>query len=357
MAWLWAVGAWAADPEARARKADAWADAARVAYEQGDDAGAMAKAAKALRFAPEHVQAHFFQGEALARRCSGQPCAEADLERMFTSFELVARQDPTGVFGGLARGVLAALRPPPGGAPLAYEGPSCPADAVAAFEQAEAAFAEARLEVALERYTAAAAACPAHPMYEVWRGDALYGLRRFDEAAAAYTHALELEPCYWVAHRFLADTLLAKGDARGAFDHAVWSVACNPTYAEGKGTLGSILTSAGGRMPWPTVPTRAAQPTAAAPWPQVAARREALLAAGAAPLDAEREALREALPTAPAEFEWAVLRAAEQDGKLDAAIFLMMLDEPLHASFLQWRVDHVADLRALVGSLAAAGLP
>lgn len=317
----------------------------------------MANAEKALRLAPEHVEAHFFLAEALARRCSGQPCPEAEVDRMFTSFELVARQDPTGVLGGLARGVLAALRPPPGGAPLTYVGPPCPPEAEAAFEQAEAAFAEARLEVALERYTEAARACPAHPTYEVWRGDALYGLRRYDEAVAAYTHALELEPCYWVAHRFLADTLLAKGDARGAFDHAVWAVACNPTYAEGKGTLGSILTSAGGRLPWPTVPARAAQPTAAAPWPEVAARRAELLAGGADALDAEREALRAVLPTAPAEFEWAVLRAADKDGKLDAAIFLTLLDEPLHAAFLAWRVDHAEELRALVGSLAAAGLP
>jgi tetratricopeptide (TPR) repeat protein len=203
MGWLlWAWAAWAANPEARAKKADERAQAARAAYEQGDDEGAVANAEKALRLAPEHVEAHFFLAEALARRCSGQPCPEAEVDRMFTSFELVARQDPTGVLGGLARGVLAALRPPPGGAPLTYVGPPCPPEAEAAFEQAEAAFAEARLEVALERYTEAARACPAHPTYEVWRGDALYGLRRYDEAVAAYTHALELEPCYWVAHRF-----------------------------------------------------------------------------------------------------------------------------------------------------------
>lgn len=134
---------------------------------------------------------------------------------------------------------------------LSPAAPTCTPEAQAAYARAEAAFGSAKHDVALAAYDEALAACPEQTTWWTYSGDALLALGREHDALDRYAHALALDPCMHVAHRFTADVLartsdLTGDDPRRALSHATMAIACNPAYSTGWTTFDALWTAAGG---------------------------------------------------------------------------------------------------------------
>ena len=101
--------------------------------------------------------------------------------------------------------------------------------AMAAWDKAEVAFGQGDVLGAREYYEVATASCE-HPRLWTYYGDTFFNLGDMDGAIAAYDHALEIEPCYWVARRFKGDALVAKGFRDEGIRWTASALACNPQY-------------------------------------------------------------------------------------------------------------------------------
>jgi tetratricopeptide (TPR) repeat protein len=97
-----------------------------------------------------------------------------------------------------------------------------------ALAKAEKAFSSGDLNGALVFYKQAAEADPT--MYEapLFAGDAEYKLKHYDEAGTWYAKAIGIDPNRETAYRYWGDTLMHKGDRKGAQSKFIDAVVAEP---------------------------------------------------------------------------------------------------------------------------------
>ena len=337
----------------RQARAEALAVEAQDALGRGDYLTALKQMEKALGKNPDNVRAHYVRGvlaEVVAAGSTDPKEARQVLVVAQADFTYVSQQDPDGILGGLARGRLTgqtARRPS-----LPVPEVTCPPEAQAAFDAAEAAFSRHDAKTAEQFYATAVAACPANPTWQVYLGDAYFVQNDRPEAMRHYERALAVDPCNWQAHRFLADQYIGAGQDPDAYAHLVEALACNPNYAEARGAMGEVVARGSVPLRWPDAPAQGAQAAAGEPWATLAAERTRALTGGATPMDAERAAVKAALVAwrakRTANEAFRLLSDAEAAGRLDAAIYALLLDAPLFPEFLTWRAAHRDELAAYI---------
>lgn len=337
----------------RQRRAEEHAVAAHVAFEQGDVASCWKLVEKSLRKDPQNLRARYLRGAIFAALAFQEEDGKRQAEMFAVAkadFAFVAKGDPNGVLGGIARGFLTGKgegRPSLDVPPVA-----CPEAATTAFNTAELAFSRHDFATARVAYLLAIESCPQDPTFHVYLGDAYFADGDRAEAMRRYEHALVIDPCNWQALRFMADHEVKIGEPGAAYGHLVEAMACNPNYAEGRGSLAQVVATGSVPIRWPDVPPQVRQVDAGEPWTTLAAERARALAAGATPMDAERAAVKATLvawraaPTANEAFR--LLSDAEAAGTLDHAIYALLLDRPLFPEFLAWRATHRPELAAYI---------
>lgn len=337
------------EPTARERKAAEYASQAHDALQEGRIEEAYKLADKALKKDGANVRAHFVRGMILLV-LAGET-QEEDKQKMFIAYsrsdlEFVSKNDPEGTLGGIARGFLSGGGQ--GRPSLDVPAVTCPDASVSAFNAAEQAFSHQDFPTARVAYLLALEGCPQNPTWHVFLGDVYFAEGDRAEALRRYDRALALDACNWQAHRFIADHAVTSGQLDVAYDHLVDAVSCNPNYAEGRGSMGDLLRSSGGKYRWPDAPSQGVEAQSGEPWATLAAERAKAVEAGASRMDGERVGVKAALAAwraAPTENEvFRLLDEAEAAGKLDHAIYALLLDKALFESFLAWRVDHRAEL-------------
>jgi len=223
--------------------------------------------------------------------------------------------------------------------------PSCSADSVATFDQAESAFGQRHMEDARALYTKALEGCPTNAAWVVYMGDTWMDEDQ-QQALATYAHALTVDPCQPQAWRFTADVLLRHEPfsevAEQARQASLAALACEPTYDEAWITLGGVLSSSG------QTPVARFQPGDDGPgW---AVYQQALTTAeGADPLARRVAAVRAVLRQGPPETPlWGLISNASGKGMLEEAILFDLLDQELIPVYLAQRVDRLPRLKAYV---------
>ncbi len=337
------------DPSPRQRKAEEMAAQSQEALQAGRVDEAFELAQKALKKDGGNVKAHFVRGMVLLL-LAGQ---ETDVKQQATlidysrsDLDFVSKNDPEGVLGGIARGFLSgggktrpSLTPPP---------VTCSDASVSAFNAAEQAFGRQDFATARLAYLLALEGCPDNPTWHVFLGDVYFSEGDRAEALRRYDRALAIDPCNWQAHRFIADHAIGAGNMDLAYDHVVDALSCNPNYAEARGSMGDIVRGAGGTLRWPDAPSQGMEAQSGEPWATLAAERARAIEGGASKMDGERIGVKAALVAwraAPTDNEvFRLLDEAEGAGKLDHAIYALLLDKALFESFLAWRGEHRAEL-------------
>lgn len=149
-------------------RAEKDAVAAHDAFERGELAGCWKLVQKALRKDPENVRARYLRG-AMAAALAYQE-TDPELQAGMTivakaDFAFVARADPEGVLGGIARGFLTGKGE--GRPSLDVPPVDCPEAANAPFEAAELAFSRHDYNTARVGYLLAIEHCPQNPTFHV----------------------------------------------------------------------------------------------------------------------------------------------------------------------------------------------
>jgi tetratricopeptide (TPR) repeat protein len=343
----------------QAERAEKLAEKALNNIEARRIAPAYKQVVRAIELNPESARAHYVLGYlAFLAAQQGGPESANLMAMSQQQFALASELDPTGVNGGLARGALGSS---PEYAPsLPVPEVVCPAGTERSYDEAEAAFARGDMPKARALYLAAIDGCPGNPSWKVYVGDTWFSEGKTAEAIAAYQDALKVDPCNWQAHRFLADVKMGLGTGypNEAYGHLVDSLSCNPNYQAARGQLGSLMRDLPGNIHWPVAPPQASQAGKGEPWRSLAAERQKGLSTGLSAIDAEKAAVIATLAQwrqAPTKDEVFVrLAKAEEEGKLEAAIFALLLDEPLFEAFLSWRP---ANLEAFRDYVAGVPLP
>lgn len=348
----------AATPQ-QAERAEKLAETALNNIHAGKIAPAYTQVVRAVELNPESARAHYVLGYlAFLVAQQGGPESENLMALAQKQFTLASELDPTGVNGGLARGALGSSAAQVPSLPVPEV--ICPAGTERSYADAEAAFARGEMPKARALYLVAIEGCPQNPTWKVYVGDTWFSEGKTAEAIAAYQEALTVDPCNWQAHRFLADAKMGLGIGyrKEAYDHLVDALSCNPNYQEARGQLGSLMRDLPGNIHWPVAPPQARQADMGEPWRSLAAERQRGLSAGMSAMEAEKAAVTTVLSTwrqAPTSDEVFVrLSRAEAEGKLEAAIFALLLDQPLFDAFLTWRPTHLDTFRDYV---AEAPLP
>lgn len=340
-------------------KAEEEAGAAYEAFEKGDIAGCWKLVEKALRKDPENVRARYLRGVIFAALAVQEKDAQRQKDMFIVAqadLAFVAKADPNGVLGGIARSFLTGKGE--GRPSLDVPEVQCPEAALRAFDTAETAFSRHDYATARVAYLLAIESCPQNPTFHVYLGDAYFADGDRAEAIRRYEHALVIDPCNWQALRFLADHKIKNGQPGEAYTHLVDAMSCNPNYAAGRGSLAEVVSAGSVPIHWPDAPTQTLQVDAGEPWTTLAAERARAFAAGATPMDAERTAVKAALvawrakPTANETFR--LLSDAETAGRLDEAIYALLLDRPMFPEFLAWRATHRAELVAYIKASLAS---
>lgn len=348
-------------------------EASVAAYKQGDLFKAIDKIDRAIKIAPGSQELRWARVQLLSRLLQTVDGAAATLVDTEVNQECarIANLDPDSGLGKLALGLLrkvstAELFPEPSTA--------CSDEAKARVNQAELLFGRDDMAGARRAYDEALALCPDNAIWWTWSGDAAFSLGAIQDALADYEHALSLEPCYWVAHRFAADVIFrTDGDRRQVYDHLVSAVACNPTYDLAWNDLEGLVGPGWRRelLSPPADPSRVSISAsgsgedatkaliAAAPWIAWSAQME--VAEGSA-LTRYRGAARAGLGLiAPMLAEdngatygvWSLLAEADAADQLDAALFLLSDDTALLSEYLAWRAEHPGESEALIRTLLA----
>ncbi len=268
----------------------------------------------------------------------------------------LAELDPASPYLPLCQRILAEVTDP---ILITESVPDCPADAVEQHRRAEAAFSRRDLDVAGTHYRRALHLCPEATSWWTYYGDIWFSLGDFAQAREGYQHSLSLDPCYWPAHRFWADTLLKEGDLVGARDRTAVAVACNPEYDIGWRFLEVITTRGGGAFRWvpvskPAISDPSDDLPADGPFSGAAGQlyrtsRASAAAEGGSVLQIERSAVERTLAALPGGGDasgplWQRLSEAQDAGYLDEAIFIFLLDEALLAEFLEYRSENLSRL-------------
>ncbi|MBW2257202.1 MAG: tetratricopeptide repeat protein [Deltaproteobacteria bacterium] len=217
----------------------------------------------------------------------------------------------------------------------------CPDLAVQIADDADFAWQEGRLAQAETSWAIALKACPENPRWWLYAGDVLFSKKDYGAAIQYWEHALELAPCYWTAHRFIADAHATLGDLDGAYHHATAAVACNPDYAIGWGFVDQVQDALGRS----SVGIRRVQ--------NVPAYHQSLASidpAGLSPLEQERLAVERTLDTLGDDLpaSWQLLAEAREAGRLDEAILILRFEQPLVPEYLAFRDEHPERLAAYV---------
>jgi tetratricopeptide (TPR) repeat protein len=340
----------------QAERAEKLAEKALTNIQAGKIKPAYNQVVQAVKLNPESARAHYVLGYlAFLVAQQGGPDSAGLLELAQQQFALASELDPSGVNGGLARGAMGSSTAHVPSLPVPEV--VCPAGTERSFADAEAAFSRGDMPKARALYLAAIEGCPQNPTWKVYVGDTWFSEGNTVEAIAAYQEALKVDPCNWQAHRFLADAKMGLGITyrREAYGHLVDALACNPNYQEARGQLGSLMRDMPGNIHWPVAPPQASQAGMGEPWRGLAAERQKGLSAGMSALEAEKAAVIAVLATlqqSPTNDEVFVhLAKAQAEGKLEAAIFALLLDEPLFDAFLSWRPDHLDAFRDYVAEV------
>lgn len=251
---------------------------------------------------------------------------------------------------------------------------TCPADAEAAYTNAEQRFAANDMAAAKAAYEEALAGCPEQARWRVYYGDTFFRTGDLDGAEREYRAALAIDPCDPVAWRFLADVHAKRGRADETWDAVLHTVACDPTYAAGWKDVAVVARNRGGELVLPeglpeanvVVIAEGADSNALmnAMFPIVVeqARATAVREATGSPLERARagvlaglelyERARQDMAELPL---WSILAAARDAGRLDAAIFVLLLDRELVPEFVAWREPHVDEAMQLVSEQLVIG--
>lgn len=345
----------AANPE----KADKLAFKASDALEGGDLERALKLSQRALRQDPDNAMARFTRARLalIAFGASEGETAAMLLQSGLDDLAVCAQQEPTWTCAGMYLDLLVSTQ---GASLLPSAEIACPAEAVQAIQTAEALFNTRELEKSKVYYEKAISLCPAQPAWPTWYGDVYFSAGDMTSAIAWYDKALEVDPCYSSARRFKSDALLHVGDIPGAYSEAVRAVACDPTYETGWTHLQSIVDGTHGvwmreRAQKPrntSTPDGASIGLSVSPGDPFGGGIGLAYGLGrqtgvGSPLQIERAAVRSVLTMlgdapfaddAPPELAlWRALAAAESDGYLDEAIFVLLLDEALVPEFLEYR--------------------
>ncbi|MFH1467448.1 MAG: tetratricopeptide repeat protein [Pseudomonadota bacterium] len=356
----------------------------------GDRATAELLVAKALAADPDAVDALMLHARFLLDTAHNDPDQEhkvALYQAALADYQHVLEVDPGHAFAGAAiTNLLQELGL--AGEAVATEGPECPPEAEAAFEEAENAFSAGRWADAEAAYLRATEACPVEPTYWTYLGDARFARGDLAGAEAGYRHAIEVDPCFWVAHRFLGDVRYKQGDMAGAWDSSLRAVACNPTYAMGWASVQQLagmrgLSIADPGVDWSQVDIEMPEGVLMMEMPEGkgAEAEQAGMALTVyrmgrmafplkdpdiSPMELERqriliavEALGDDALTASYRDPFLQVlqlhaRAAEA-GLLDASIYTLHITEPLVPEFMAWRTDHVAEMERFIGEFILVG--
>jgi tetratricopeptide (TPR) repeat protein len=365
-----------ATPEVAAGEGDARAQ--RLADRAGKDLAegrierAFKRANKALARDPENGDACAVRGMVLmgATQVPDNPVRDqmmADAEQMLAC---AAAYAPASPLTAAAREIYSSIA----GVSLVPEPDfECPAPALQSLAIAEQLFGVRDLEAAGIAYAQALDICPEAVPWWTMYGDVFFLQGENERAMEMYRRSLELDPCYWTAHRFLADALAEEGHEEEAHHHLALALSCNPDYSHVWDDLEDRtegLRRPDARRP----PTRAVEgnpalslarrgafsgpvgvlygPLKLSAQGEIAPLGDGTLAPPEerTPLAVERFAVRGVLAMLrqlddgfddPDYALWRLLDAAEREGYLDEAIFILMLDEALVPEFLEYREAHL----------------
>lgn len=371
-------------------KVDAWAaEASELTMDGGDLRKAHRTAMKALRRDDGHPIALFALAMVMIHTIEQGLATEAEVEEMqpiiTEVFEIVIAERPDSREGAMARAALAAESPV--GPALEPPEVSCEG-AEEPMTVAAIAFGKGDYDTALGNYDQALLTCPTDPVLLTYSGNAFLAQDRFVEAIDRYERAIEVAPCFWVAHRFVADARLRAGDWGGGIEALTRSVGCNPDDTLGWQALESAVEQ--DRMtvvrPW----VRAlgvvlsdgelqidliedGTPTGKLLDELAGVHSQALLewdklSAGETPLQRTVSVLTPLLPlftqkveAATSELDrshprfmlWSMLEQAHRDGALPAAVLVLLFDRTLADDLRGWHQDttHRLELAAYVRSL------
>lgn len=376
---LLAPAAWAQS------KVDTWIAKGEAAREAGKPGKAMRMADKATKHAPGDARGYFLRALIWADLVQLVPdeTAEAFALAMVQDCQAVVDLAPDGSGAELCGRFLAEMQEEP--ALVVNPAPQCSVEANQAAAKAEQLFAARAWPQALEAYDLALERCPDNHVIWTYSGDALYAMGEADKARARYRRAIELQPCFQVAHRFLADLRVEVGDLKGAWESLTAAVACDPTYDAGWGDLITLQSELGRPdvvrlVPLAPAPqgSEHAVPINNLLFAYAMGRFPESLVQGlgdevlkdidrSTPVGAREVAAQLALAgwesmradgiAFPAEHDayWGHLAAARDAGLLTEALYLHFLDEALAPGFAEHRRSQHEALKTYVRTLVAPG--
>ena len=316
---------------------------------KADYTGALAKFNSAVGADPNDndtrlQRAHFFEVLSVIVVPEDKAKFEA---RARIDYEHIAAADPDSLIAGMARDGLTRLA----GEPLiAAKRVACPELATKAHARGDALYGARRFADAAVAYEEATAGCPDAAAWWVDFADSYYVLEDYEKAEQLFLKALAADPWNREAHRFLSDTELQLRNHEAAVHHMALAVASDPLYEAGWSALKTYADTTGRK--WNRVyGSRKADPgDADAPvWGAYGAAKATARGAHREPASAlaiERDAVKIALGTAratevsaskgPGPF-WSMMARADDAGFLDEAIFMHMLDGALAAEYPAFR--------------------
>lgn len=316
---------------------------------QEDFTGALAKFNAVVKAYPDDndarlQRAHFF--EVLSVIVVERDRAKF-AERARSDFDHIIADDPESLIAGVARDGLTRLS---GEALLASKIVVCSQDATSVHGRASALYGARRYAEAAAEYARAAASCPDNANWWVELADSFYELEDYEKAKAHFVKALSVDPWNREAHRYLSDTYVQLGDNETAVRELMLAVVSDPQYEAGWSALRAYGSAMG--LKWSRVygdrRMVPANPDGTAWGAYAAARANArqVLGKSAPALAVEREAVKAALKTASSGHGpfWSMLARAERGGFLDEAIFLHLLDPTLAAEYPAFREANAARL-------------
>lgn len=314
-----------------------------------DYSGALAKFNAAVDANPSDndtrlQRAHFLEMLSAIVVPADKPKFEA---RAQLDYEHIANADPNSLAAGMARDGLTRLA---GESLIEAKRVACPESATEAHAHADALYGARRFADAATEYEKATASCPDSAAWWVDFADTYYVLADYGKAEKLFVKALSVDPWNREAHRYLSDTELQLRNGEAAVHQLALAVASDPIYEAGWSALRAYAEAMGRK--W----NRVYGTSKAAPGNGDAAAWHAYGVAKAHARDAEREqasaltiereAVKTALKTAreaegsaskaPGPF-WSMMARAEEAGFLDEAIFMHMLDAELAAEYPAFR--------------------
>ncbi len=233
-----------------AERAEALAMTAQEAYTRSDLEATFDSAQQALVLDPENARALRVRGRLLLDvgingQMQGDPTAPQLISQGIEDLQRALALAPEAPESAEVRELLLILS---GSSLFPDPEPECPDEAREALHEAEEHFGQGELDEAAEDYERALAGCPGHAVWWMYYGDVFFLREDYEGALEKFDKALEIEPCFWRAHRFKSDTHHRLGDLPNTYRSALTAVACNPTYEKGWEYLGQTMDNYGGTL-------------------------------------------------------------------------------------------------------------